>query len=145
MFPSKVARSAKPKLSLSISTAPVAPISHHVPITPTSSFVASPSPLTPTSRNTRANQRGISTYQQATYAYAQNPNTKSILRRESSSSASSSRSSSMSSSRSSSSASRKVGFREEPMVYCITPVTYDGEDERYVRVTKETRWNRSYE
>jgi len=133
MFPSKVARSAKPKLSLSISTAPVAPVSHHAPITPVGSFATSLSPLSPTARNTRANQRGLSTYQQATYAYAQNPNTKSILRRESSSS---SRSSSMSSS-----AARKVGFREEPMVYCITPISYD-ESDRYVRVTKETRWSR---
>lgn len=126
MFPSKVARSAKPKLSLSISTQ-VAPVSHHAPITPVGSFATAMSPLSPTARNTRANQRGLSTYQQATYAYAQNPNTKSILRRESSSS--------------SSSAARKVGFREEPMVYCITPVTYD-EGDRYVRVTKETRWSR---
>ncbi|KAI9866387.1 MAG: hypothetical protein M1813_001509 [Trichoglossum hirsutum] len=134
MFPSKVARSAKPKLSLSISSA-VTPASHHAPITPGGSFVASPSPLSPTARNTRANQRGMSTYQQATYAYTQNPNTKSILRRESSSSVSSSRTSSMSS-------SRKVGFREEPVVYCITPVSYEGEGERYVRLTKETRWSR---
>lgn len=134
MFPSKVARSAKPKLSLSISTVQVAPVSHHAPITPVSSFVASSSPLSPTARNTRANQRGLSTYQQATYAYVQNPNTKSILRRESSSS---SRNSSMSSH----SGARKVGFREEPMVYCITPISYD-EGDRYVRVTKETRWSR---
>jgi len=137
MFPSKVARSAKPKLSLSISNSPVAPVSHHVPITPGGSYVTSPSPLTPTSRNTRANQRGYSTYQQATYAYPQNPNTKSILRRESSSS--SSRTLSVPSSRGSS--SRKVGFRDEPMVYCITPISYE-EGERYVRVTKETRWSR---
>jgi len=140
MFPSKVTRSAKPKLSLSISNSPVAPVSQHVPIVPSGSYVSSPSPLTPTSRNTRANQRGISTYQQATYAYPQNPNTKSILRREGSSSTSSSRSSSVSSSRSS--CSRRVGFREEPMVYCITPISYDEEGDRYVRVTKETRWSR---
>jgi len=132
MFPTKVARSAKPKLSLSISTVQAPPVSHHAPITPVSSFVASQSPLSPTSRNTRANQRGLSTYQQATYAYAQNPNTKSILRRESSSS---SRRSSMST------GARKVGFSEEPMVYCITPISYD-EGDRYVRVTKETRWSR---
>ncbi|KAI9771851.1 MAG: hypothetical protein M1840_001621 [Geoglossum simile] len=129
MFPSKVARSAKPKLSLNISQ--VQPVAHHAPITPVSSFATAPSPLSPTARNTRANQRGLSTYQQATYAYVQNPNTKSILRRESSSS---SHSSSMS-------APRKVGFREEPMVHCITPVSYD-EGDRYVRVTKETRWSR---
>jgi len=133
MFPSKVARSAKPKLSLSISTVQAAPVAHHATITPVGSFVTSPLPLSPTSHNTRANQRGLSTYQQATYAYAQNPNTKSILRRESSSS---SRSSSMSSQ-----AARRVGFREEPMVYCITPISYD-EGDRYVRVTKETRWSR---
>ncbi|KAH0533971.1 hypothetical protein FGG08_007418 [Glutinoglossum americanum] len=140
MFPSKAARSSKPKLSLSISSAPVAPIAQYNPITPTgAAYVSNSSPLTPTSRNTRANQRGISTYQQATYSYAQNPNTKSILRRDTSSSTSSSRSSSCSSIRSSS--SRKVGFREEPMVYCITPISYD-DDERYVRVTKETRWSR---
>lgn len=145
MFPSKAARSSKPKLSLCTSSSLVAPVSHHNPITPIGGAYVTSSPLdlTPTTRNTRANQRGISTYQQATYAYAQNPNTKSILRRDTSSSTSSSRSSSCSSIRSSSSgsSSRRVGFRDEPMVYCITPISYD-EDDRYVRVTKETRWSR---
>lgn len=58
MFPTKVARSAKPKLSLSISTQ-VAPVAHHAPITPVGSFVSTSSRLSPTSRNTRANQRSL--------------------------------------------------------------------------------------
>jgi hypothetical protein len=130
------ARSVKPKLSLSISTAAQSstrpslslksPLtaSHAVPRTP-----VSPSPCSPTARNTRLNQRGYSTVQQPTFAYANSASQRSILKKGSSPS---------------SVASRRLQFREEPTVYSISPI--ENGDDYYGAYTKmsreERRWTR---
>jgi hypothetical protein len=144
-------RSVKPKLSLSISTAssqsstrPVlslkSPVtaSYAVPRTP-----ISPSPCSPTAHNTRLNQRGYSTLQQPTFAYANTSSQRSILKKATSS-ASSASSSSSSLPSSAGSRSRRLQFCEEPTVYAITPI--EAADDYYGAYTKmtrdERRWSR---
>ncbi|KAI9741024.1 MAG: hypothetical protein M1834_002735 [Cirrosporium novae-zelandiae] len=123
-------RAAKPKLSLSISTS-VAPrpslsLKSPLPRTP-----ISPSPISPTARNTRLNQRGFSSIQQPTYAYANYGSKKSILKKG----------------QTPSSASKRIQFQGEPTVHCITPI--ENADEYYGGYTKmsreERRWTRRYE
>ncbi|OJD11925.1 hypothetical protein AJ78_07398 [Emergomyces pasteurianus Ep9510] len=149
------ARAAKPKLSLSIAAAstsntsrPVlslkSPVAMSVPMPPRTPL--SPSPLSPTARNTKLNQRGFSTMQQqATFAYANPASSKSILKKNhgSSSSSSSSNSSSNSSSPSSGTSSNKrIKFICEPTIHCVTPIDntedyYGG----YVKMSRdERRW-----
>lgn len=121
------ARAAKPKLSLSISTAaqstsrpslslksPVA-----MPRTP-----ISPSPISPTARNTRLNQRGYSTMQQPTFAYANSSSSKSILKKG----------------QTPRSASKRLQINDAPTVYCVTPI--ENTDEyygTYVKMSREER------
>lgn len=132
---------AKPKLSLSISTAaqsgrpslslktPSIAVAPRTPI--------SPSPISPTARNTRMNVKGYSTYQAPSYAYSNTSASKSILKK------SGSRSSSTSST-----SSKKLQIEAEPVVYCVTPIEageeyYGG----YVKMSRdERRWGtkRSY-
>lgn len=118
------ARAARPKLALALptnSTGSLALKTSH-PRTP-----ISPSPISPTVRNTRLNQRGFSTLQQPTFAYAQSVDTKSILKRGQSST---------------STASKKLQFNEEPAVRCITPVPEDYHG-TYVKMTRdERRWGK---
>jgi hypothetical protein len=97
-----------------------------VPRTP-----VSPSPCSPTARNTRLNQRGYSTLQQPTFAYANTSSQRSILKKGSSSSPSSA-------------GSRRLQFREEPTVHAITPIE-SGEEYygAYAKMSKEERrWAR---
>jgi hypothetical protein len=139
-------RSVKPKLSLSISTAAAqsstrpalslkSPVtaSYAVPRTP-----ISPSPCSPTAHNTRLNQRGYSTLQQPTFAYANTSSQRSILKKATSSASSSSLPSSAGS------GSRRLQFCEEPTVYAITPI--EAADDYYGAYTKmtrdERRWSR---
>ncbi|KAI9855713.1 MAG: hypothetical protein M1830_006449 [Pleopsidium flavum] len=122
-------RAAKPKLSLSINAAsrPSLSLKSPMPRTP-----ISPSPISPTARNTRLNQRGFSTAQQPSYAYAQSSSTKSILKKGLKPSAA---------------PTRRIQFRDEPVVYSITPVE-QGEDYygRYIPMSKdEKRWGRGYD
>ncbi|MCJ1367152.1 hypothetical protein MMC16_006284 [Acarospora aff. strigata] len=123
-------RAAKPKLSLSINAAsrPSLSLKPPMPRTP-----VSPSPISPTARNTRLNQRGFSTAQQPSYAYAQSSTTKSILKKGQKSCAAAS-------------GARKLQFRDEPVVYSITPVE-QGEEYygRYVPMSRdEKRWGRGH-
>ncbi len=76
----------------------------------------------PKLRNTRANQRGFSTFQQPTFAYALSSNTKSILKK----------------SQQSTSSGKKLQFREEPAVRCITPVPDDYHG-TYVKMSRDDR------
>lgn len=123
MMPTKVARAARPKLSLSIQAATQSTQRVATPV--------SPSPLTPTSRNTRANKRGISTMQNPTYAYPQNAGTKSILRRRDPGDSSRS------------SPERRIQFNDQPEVHCITPVSWeDGEAPVYLPMKEDRRWTR---
>ena len=129
-------RAAKPKLSLSISTATTAQssrpsLSLKSPLAPLRSPV-SPAPMSPTARNTRLNQKGYSTMQQPTYSYSNSSSSRSILKK-----------SSISSTSSSTSARRQLSFSENPEVYCVTPI----EDEDYygthTKMSKdERRWQR---
>jgi len=107
-------RSVKPKLSLSISTTATRPsLSLNLP-SPVAMIRSpvSPSPISPTARNTRLNQRGYSTFQQPSFAYKNYSSSKSILKKGDS--ASSARI-----------AQRRLQFREEPTVHAITPIDAD--------------------
>ncbi|KAL1850565.1 Mitochondrial tRNAs modification protein [Paecilomyces lecythidis] len=126
------ARASKPKLSLSISAVtqnsgrPSLSLKSPgvMPRTPTS-----PSPLSPTARNTRDNQRGYQTLQVPTYTYANSSSSKSILKK---------------SADSSSSRDKRIQFQNSPTVYCVTPIenkddVYGG----YVKMSRdERRWGR---
>ncbi|KAL8839701.1 MAG: hypothetical protein Q9205_004579 [Flavoplaca limonia] len=112
----------RPKLALYVPMAPVASLAPRSPLLRTP---VSPSPISPTVRNTRLNQRGASTLQVPTFAYAQNPSTKSILKK---------------SQPTNSVGGKKLQFREEPAVRCITPVPDDYHGS-YVKMSKdERRW-----
>ncbi|KAL8631679.1 hypothetical protein Q9189_002586 [Teloschistes chrysophthalmus] len=98
-----LARAARPKLALSVPTAPA--VTSLAPKSPTLRTPVSPSPISPTVRNTKLNQRGLSTLQVPTFAYEQNAKTKSILKK---------------SQATSSFASKKLQFREDPTFQRIT-------------------------
>lgn len=142
---SQSSRAMKPKLSLSINTSstlstpstrpslslksPVAAINHSLrsPI--------SPSPVSPTARNTRLNQRGYSTLQQPSYSYVNQSSARSILKKASSSSSSSSSSSATSA------RGRQLSFDDKPMVYCVTPIDSEEYYGSSVRMGRdERRW-----
>ncbi|KAK4698092.1 hypothetical protein P7C71_g54, partial [Lecanoromycetidae sp. Uapishka_2] len=111
-----LARAARPKLALAVpalntTTACLA----KSPLPP-----LSPSPISPTVRNTRMNQRGFSTLQPPTFAYSQTANTKSILKKGESPRSSS---------------GKKLQFNEEPMIKIIAPVPED-----YHMSRDERRW-----
>lgn len=127
-------RTAKPKLSLSISTAsqastrPSLSLSTAIPRTP-----VSPSPLSPTAINTRMNKRGYATtatyhyQQQPTYAYSNSSSSKSILKKGSAGAARS---------------SKRCQFTHEPTVYCVTPI--ENKEDYWVKIAsrEERRWGR---
>ncbi|KAL8741135.1 MAG: hypothetical protein Q9190_006231, partial [Brigantiaea leucoxantha] len=118
-----LARAARPKLALAV---PAASASSIAPKSPLLRTPVSPSPISPTVRNTRLNQRGFSTLQPPTFAYAQPSSTKSILKKG----------------QTSGSTSKKLQFREEPAVRCITPVPEDYHG-TYVKMSRdERRWGR---
>ncbi|KAF6230107.1 hypothetical protein HO133_004446 [Letharia lupina] len=113
-----LARAARPKLAVLTAT-PTTLTKSPLPRTP-----LSPSPMSPTVRNTRLNQRGFSTLQPPTFAYAEPSNTKSILKKG----------------QTSRSTGKKLQFREEPAVRCISPVPEDYHG-TYVKMSKdERRW-----
>ena len=118
-----LARATRPKLMLAVpTTTPTTLTKSPLPRTP-----ISPCPISPTVHNTRLNQRGFSTMQPPTFAYAQPSNTKSILKKGQKG-------------QTSSSASKKLQFREEPAVRCISPVPEDYHG-TYVKMSKdERRW-----
>ena len=125
-------RAAKPKLSLSVSTAAQSSrpsLSLKTPTMPRTPV--SPSPISPTARNTRLNKQGYSTFQQPSYSYSNSSSSKSILKKGKSSSS-----------------SKTLQINSEPTVYCVTPIEageeyYGG----YVKMTREERrWTkRSYD
>ncbi|MCJ1437561.1 hypothetical protein MMC27_006948 [Xylographa pallens] len=117
-------RAAKPKLSLAV---PTVAASHGAPKSPFP-LPISPSPISsPTARNTALNQRGFSTMQQPTFAYAQSSNTKSILKRERTNS---------------NTGTKKIQFTETPTINPVSPMPpgYHGE---YIKMSRdERRWGR---
>jgi hypothetical protein len=109
-------RAVKPKLSLSISTTATSTrtslsLNLSSPVAMVRSPV-SPSPVSPTARNTRLNQRGYSTFQQPSFSYKNYSSSKSILKKGDSNS----------SARMAQSQRRRLQFREEPTVHAITPI-----------------------
>ena len=124
-------RTAKPKLSLTISTATTTTrpaLSLKSPIAPLRSPVP-PSPLSPTVRNTRLNQRGYSTMQQPTYSYVNSSSSRSILKKSSTTKAASQR--------------RQLSFSENPEVYAVTPIEEDDYYGIHVKMSRdERRWSR---
>jgi hypothetical protein len=138
-------RSMKPKLSLAISTTSTRPslsLNLPSPVAMVRSPV-SPSPISPTARNTRLNQRGYSTLQQPSFAYKNYSSSKSILKK----------SESGSTSRMAQSQRRRLQFREEPTIHAITPIeaedceggegyygSYGGDKAKMSR--DERRWGR---
>ncbi|MCJ1440487.1 MAG: hypothetical protein MMC23_000971 [Stictis urceolatum] len=101
-----LARTAKPKLSLSVPTLNV----HAAPKSP-SPFVlpVSPSPITPTARNTQMNQRGLATLQVP-----------------------------VSQARKSSAAKKSVQFATSPSVRLVSPMPKECYGE-YVKMSREER------
>ena len=138
-------RSMKPKLSLAISTTSTRPslsLNLPSPVAMVRSPI-SPSPISPTARNTRLNQRGYSTLQQPSFAYKNYSSSKSILKKSESGSAS----------RMAQSQRRRLQFREEPTIHAITPIeaedcehgegyygSYGGDKAKMSR--DERRWGR---
>ncbi|KAL8737891.1 MAG: hypothetical protein Q9181_001263 [Wetmoreana brouardii] len=118
-------RAARPKLALAVPTASVTSIAPKSPLLRTP---ISPSPISPTVQNTKLNQRGACTLQVPTFAYPQNANTKSILKK---------------SQAAGSLAGKKLQFKEEPAVRCITPVPDDYHG-TYVKMSRdERRWGKA--
>jgi len=118
-------RIAKPKLSLSVSTAAQSTrpsLSLNVPTMPRTPV--SPTPISPTARNTRLNAKGFSTFQQPSYAYANSSSSKSILKKGKSSSS-----------------GKKLQIRAEPTVYCVTPIDAENTDYygNYTKMSREER------
>lgn len=128
-------RAVKPKLSLSISTAQATrpTLSLKSPMTPLRSprdMPVSPSPISPTARNTRLNQRGYSTLQQPTYSYVNSSKSRSILKKSSMSAKSSTQ-------------RRQLSFSETPVVYSVTPIEEEDYYGNHVKMTREERrWSR---
>jgi len=124
-------RVSKPKLGLSISTSAAARPSLSLK-TPTSMprTPISPSPISPTARNTRLNSKGNSVYQVPSYNYSNSSSTKSILKKSSHTDRS----------------SKRCQIAAEPTVYCVSPIEageeyYGG----YVKMSRDERRFRSYE
>ncbi|MCJ1257243.1 hypothetical protein MMC24_005068 [Lignoscripta atroalba] len=119
-----LARAAKPKLSLAV---PTLTASHGAPKSPFP-LPVSPSPISsPTARNTVLNQRGFSTFQPPSFSYANSSNTKSILKNTQSTRA----------------GTKRIHFKEEPTVTCITPVPEDYHG-TYIKMSRdEKRWGRA--
>ncbi|MCJ1480045.1 hypothetical protein MMC06_000199 [Schaereria dolodes] len=121
-----LARAAKPKLSLAVPAATTT--THGAPKSPFP-LPTSPSAInSPTARNTILNQRGFSTYQQPTFSYAKPSDTKSILKKAHS----------INSAR-----SKKIQFKDEPTITCLTPLPEDYYG-TYVKMSRdEKQWGRA--
>lgn len=137
----QAARVAKPKLSVSIAAATGntsrPSLSLKSPSSSSSSMALprtplSPSPLSPTARNTQLNQQGRSMVQQPTFSYKNSSSTKSILKK---------------SSESEGPANKKIQFTGEPTVHCVTPIENPDYYGGYVKMSREERrWvSRSYD
>ncbi|KAL2218608.1 hypothetical protein M432DRAFT_378561 [Thermoascus aurantiacus ATCC 26904] len=126
------ARAAKPKLTLSISAAQNASrpsLSLKSPGVTTPRTPISPSPISPTSKNTIANQWGYSTLQVPTYAYTNSSTSKSILKKHHSEG-------------STNNMGKRIQFNNSPTVYCVTPI--ENPDEYYGGYVKMSRDERRW-
>lgn len=125
-------RAAKPKLSLAVPST-----SHIAASGPKSPFPlpVSPSPInSPTARNTLLNQRGYSTFQAPTYAYAQPSNTtakKSILKKN------------VPTTVVTTSNGKRIQFNDAPSIKCVSPMPADYHGE-YIKMSRdEKRWGKA--
>jgi len=127
-------RVVKPKLSLSISTQAAQSsrpsLTLKAPLRSPLRSPPPPSPMSPTVRNTQMNQRGFSTAQNPTYAYANSSSSRSILKKGQSSSSSAPR-------------RRRLQFKDEPTVNLVTPIEEPDYYGTYAKMTREERrWQR---
>lgn len=126
-----LARSAKPKLTISLATGPAQSarpaLSLKSPMGPMRS-PRSPMPNSPTSMNTKMNQRGLTTLQQQqqpTYAYTNTSTSRSILKKG----------------QAAKTACRHLQFSAEPVVHCVTPIEDAEYYGAYKKMTRdERRW-----
>ncbi|KAK2765487.1 hypothetical protein FQN54_008341 [Arachnomyces sp. PD_36] len=127
------ARAVKPTLSISTAVSQGAASSRPtlslkspamMPRTP-----ISPSPISPTARNTKLNQRGYSSFQQPTFSYVNQSSSKSILKKNQNQN---------------SSMEKRIQFSGEPTVHCVTPIENpDDYYGSYVKMSREERrWGR---
>ncbi len=114
-----LARAARPKLSLAV---PALSVSTAAAKSPLPRTPISPSPSSATVRNTGLNQRGFSTLQPPTFAYSQSPGTKSILKRGPQTGTK----------------GKRLQFREEAEIRCVTPVPEDYHG-TYIKMSKDER------
>jgi hypothetical protein len=123
-------RAMKPKLSLSISTQAAQSSRPSLTLKAPLRSPLPPSPMSPTVRNTQMNQRGFSTAQNPTYAYANSSSSRSILKKGQSSSSSAPR-------------RRQLQFKDEPTVNLVTPIEEPDYYGTYAKMTREERrWQR---
>lgn len=124
---SMLARTGRPKLALALPTAKTTSHAMRSPALRSPLPPVSPSPTSPTARNTRLNQRGFSVMQPPTFAYAQSSETKSILKRGQ---------------KSNLTTGKKIQFQDDPAVMCLSPVPEDYHG-TYVKMTRdERRWGK---
>ncbi|KAJ9661794.1 hypothetical protein H2198_001759 [Neophaeococcomyces mojaviensis] len=132
-------RSLKPKLSLNIAAQaptqankPMLSLNLKSPVTPLAPLRSpmfaplSPLPASPTTRNTKINQKGFSTTaQQPTYSYTNNSTSKSILKRT----------------QTNLPRTRQIQFSEAPVVHSIAPIEDPDYYGGYKKMTRdERRW-----
>lgn len=115
-------RTAKPKLSLAVPAVTV-----NVAAAPRSPLVSAVTPISQAARNAVLNQRGASTLQVPTFAYANSSSSKSILKRDASSKAA---------------GAKSLRFNEETSVKCVSPLPAECHG-GYVKMSKdERRWKK---
>lgn len=122
-----LARTSRPKLALALPTAITTSHAMRSPALGSPLPPISPSPISPTARNTRLNQRGFSVLQPPTFAYAQSSETKSILKKGQ---------------KAHLTAGKKIQFQDNPVIMCLSPVPEDYHG-TYVKMTRdERRWGK---
>jgi hypothetical protein len=126
-------RAMKPKLSLTVSTQAAQSSRPSLTLKAPLRSPAPPSPMSPTVRNTQMNQRGYSTAQHPTYAYANSSSSRSILKK----------SQGQTSSSSAAPRRRQLQFKDEPTINLVTPIEEEGYYGTYAKMTREERrWQR---
>lgn len=122
-----LARTSRPKLALALPTATATSHAMRSPALRSPLPPISPSPISPTARNTSLNQRGFSVIQPPTFAYAQSSETKSILKKGR---------------KANLTAGKKIQFQDDPTIMCLSPVPEDYHG-TYVKMTRdERRWGK---
>jgi hypothetical protein len=125
-------RGMKPKLSLTVSTNAAQSARPSLvlksPVSMSIRSPVSPSPISPTARNTKLNQRGFSTMQHPTYAYQNTSSSRSILKKGESATAA---------------AHRRLQFCDKPIVHKVEAIEEEDYYGTYTKMTRdERRWQK---